>query len=245
MRITTSQVNKDRNSVTVLGARRGSGNIGEAIVSRMNQAGWNVYASDCREDEGFEDYGVPDLVATEGLVVTLGKTMIRPFWDLDVTTDAVEEMIRANLTLPLQCVARYVEVCEWMSDLKYPKRIVLIGSYAHRHPFTNGTLYCAAKAGIEMAAKTLAWELTPLGYTINAVHPYHVEGTPMWEEVQAGVETTKEMTREEADNYARKDLRLERLCRADDVAEAVEVILEGSMTDYFSGSSVELYGGVR
>ena len=225
----------------ILGAAAGSGNIGDAVHRRLQEEGWETYPTSCMVNNAYA--GIPPLSDHDdagALVVTLGKTMIKPFWE--VTEDEITEVIAACLIEPLIEVREYVAVRERKGA---GGRIVLTGSYAHRHPFTNGTAYCAAKAGLHMAARTLGWELTDRGFDVFIVHPYHVEGTPMWEQVQEGVQETKGWTREEADEYARKDLKLPAPCRAEDVAEIVRGLLVNPAASWLSGSAVELFGGVR
>lgn len=216
-------------------------NIGDAIRRELSlEADWSVYGHTCEVGPG--EYDVPALgekwAMADALVVSLGMTDISPF--STAPREKIEGVIRACLTLPLLCAQQYVYRREGRGG-----HIVFIGSYAHRHPFSNGAMYCAAKAGIEMATKTLAWDLTPQGFIVNCVHPYHVSDTPMWEGVQAGVMKTKGMTREEADRYAEKDMRTSRLSNGEDVAVAVRETLESESAYFRSGSSIELFGGTR
>jgi NAD(P)-dependent dehydrogenase (short-subunit alcohol dehydrogenase family) len=112
-------------------------------------------------------------------------------------------------------------------------------------PFTNGTLYCAAKAGLDMAARTLGWELTDRGYRVHVVHPYHVNGTPMWAQVEQDVMRTKNMTWEEADAYNRKDLKMPDLLTPEEVAEVITTLVTVPAMGWMSGQPVNLYGGSR
>jgi NAD(P)-dependent dehydrogenase (short-subunit alcohol dehydrogenase family) len=164
-------------------------------------------------------------------------------------TEDITTVIRACLTLPLIAARNFVRVREGAGG-----RIIFIGSYAHRHPFTNGTAYCAAKAGIEMATKTLAWELTAQDFAVMCVHPYHVTDTPMWKEVQDGVMKARSWTREEADEYADQNIKVRDLetggprhVQAQDVARVVRHLVDEPHDALLlrSGSSVEMFGGVR
>lgn len=224
----------------VLGARRDTRNIGTAVAKEFRDHRWETYENDCY-NEAMDRYEIPVLHEesdADALVVTLGKTTVRPFRQMDES--AIDEVIFGCLNLHLHAVREYIGVRTDKGG-----RIVLIGSYAHRHPFTNGTAYCAAKAGLDMAAKTLAWELTDQGFYVYAVHPYHVAGTPMWEEVQEGVMKSRGWTREEADDYARRDIKMERMCRPEDIAPTVHWLCESPEARWMSGSSVELFGGTR
>lgn len=215
-------------------------NIGSTISHQLEVEGWNTQPHDCYNGWS-NQYSVPTRVDwdVDALVVTLGRTAMAPIDEMEPAV--LEDVIRGCLTLPLLCVQRYVQE-------RSPNRggnIVLIGSYAHNHPFSNGVAYCAAKAGLNMAGRTLGWDLTKRGYNTWVVHPYHVAGTPMWEQVQEGVMETKQMSREEADEYAKKDLQMPTLSSADDIARAVAMLLSQRVSSWMSGSNIELYGGTR
>lgn len=227
----------------VLGARKDAFNIGSVIRESLNQSGWQVASHDCyqsSEPGAVGGYCVPDNLPwneTDALIISLGATFMHDF--PQVTTAQIQIVVDACLTLPLQCANEYVA-----ERLMAGGNIIFIGSYAHRHPFNSGTAYCAAKAGLDMATKTLGWELTDMGYQVNCIHPYHVPGTPMWEEVQEGVMRNKGMTREEADEYAVKDAKMP-LARPGDIAEVVKMLLTTQSMKWSSGSSIELFGGTR
>jgi NAD(P)-dependent dehydrogenase (short-subunit alcohol dehydrogenase family) len=57
-------------------------------------------------------------------------------------------------------------------------RIVFVTSVHEHVPLRFAAAYAAAKAGLGMAAKTMALELAALGITVNAVAPGHI-ATPM------------------------------------------------------------------
>lgn len=231
----------------VLGARDKSGNIGDETAEHLRQTfDMTVETHDCvhgRHGAGAQTimHAVPssevDFASAEALVVTVGKTSMEPFDQVEPET--IRDVIYGSLTLPLLCAREYVE-----QRGEQGGRIVLVGSYAHRHPFSTGTAYCAAKAGLDMAGKTLGWELTDKDFYTFVVHPYHVEGTPMWEEVQQGVMSGKNMTREEADAYAHKDLKM-RLMKPHEIGDIIGLLLTEGTMRWMSGSNVELFGGTR
>lgn len=183
----------------------------------------------------------------DALIITLGKTAKDHF--TEIADWDVMNMIKANLVLPLQAARRFVQAANVgpagkASHDNRIRHIVFVGSYAHNHPFTNGTLYCAAKAGLDMAARTLGWELTDRGYRVHIVHPYHVNGTPMWAQVEQDVMRSKGMTFEEADAYNRKDLKMPDLLTPDEVAEVVYQVVNNKALNWITGP-IELYGGSR
>lgn len=227
----------------VLGARRGSGNIGEAISDTLQICGWRVWESDCQAPAapGHEEYNVPPLEAqadAEALVVTLGRSMVEPFHEASEAD--IEDVIRACLVLPLLAAKEYLTVRGYKGGT-----VVFIGSYAHDHPITLGTAYCAAKAGLAQATRTLAWDYTDKGYRFHIVHPYHTPGTPMWEEVQSQVVAKRGMTREEAEEYARKDLRMPEMLSPRDIGEMVAWLVDSKEGEWLSGQGLNMYGGVR
>lgn len=229
----------------ILGAKKGSMNIGDVTDEFFKGRGWDTETHDCLiTATGLPSstmyYGVPqdlDYENAAALIVTLGRTSMTPFDR--VSPEELKEVIYGCLTLPILAARKYVEQRE-----NHGGNIVFIGSYAHRHPFSTGTAYCSAKAGLDMATKTLAWEVTDKGYQVNCVHPYHVVGTPMWEEVQEGVMRNKNMTREEADEYAYKDAKMP-LIRPGEIAAVIYNLCNNYEWTWSSGSSIELYGGTR
>lgn len=252
-----------RTRAIVLGAAEGTGNIGEEVVKGLRDLGWKADGDACQRVGGVPKYGqniyydAPPVEQFErgnydACVITLGTTYKDHF--ADVSEDNLKRVLRGCLELPLIAARRYVEASQRVDeedgdearDVKFdPRYIVFIGSYAHDHPFTNGTAYCAAKAGLDMAARTLGWELTDRGFRIFIVHPWHVKGTPMWAEVEKGVMESKGWTKEQADAYADRDLKMPLNLHASEVADVVCALLNDPALGWLSGSAVELRGGTR
>lgn len=225
----------------VLGAREGSGNIGDETAQHLRfSLDMQVFAHDCQLSLGH--YGIhPEVLEqlddAEALVITLGRTSMEPFDR--IPPSELEDVIYGCLTLPLLYVREYVERREGKGG-----RIVLVGSYAHRHPFTTGTAYCAAKAGLDMAVKTLGWEMTDKDFQTFAVHPYHVFGTPMWKKVHDGLMEHRNMTADEASEYAEKDLKM-RVMKPHEIGEMIGLLLTEPTAQWLSGTNIELFGGTR
>lgn len=123
--------------VIVLGSRPGTGNIGDAIGVRIAEEGWDVKEDDCH-NELLDGYISPPWLKDESkdadaLVVTVGATSVVPFWEQ--TPGGIEEVLYGSLILPVQAALEYVKG----RGRETGGRIVFIGSYAHRHPFSNGT----------------------------------------------------------------------------------------------------------
>lgn len=252
--------------VIVLGAR--DGNIGGAITQRLCRHGYIAQEDDCYRPPVGDAVGEMDEYyfhptyqppATRSLspysacIITLGATHMEPF--SEVSRADFRAVIYGSLELPLECARRYVRARVQAREGKAfqpPQRgqfhstIIFIGSYAHDHPFTHCTSYCTAKAGLDMAARSLAWELMPEGFRVHIIHPHHVQGTPMTDEVLKGMqEGVHKMTPEQAEEYQRKDLRMPDLLKPEEIAEMVLWLLSSPVSAWTSGTSIKMYGGVR
>lgn len=124
--------------------------------------------------------------------------------------------------------------------------MVFVGSYGASHVLSNSVSYCAAKAGLDMMARALAWDLRFTAFRCYCVHPYHVEGTPMASQVEQEIMHTKKITRQQAVEYQRKDLGATPPLVADDVACFVARLLdnEGGEFNWLS-PSIQMSGAVR
>ena len=224
------------------GSRPPGGNLPDDETAREH--GYNV--TDKGRYQRFDAPSVADFQRADPdeLVITLGKTSKDHFAE---TKDyEVREMLKANLILPLEAARRFVQATKNQTgvEINRVRNIVFVGSYAHDHPFTNGTLYCTAKAGLNMAARALGWELTDLGYRVHVVNPYHVNGTPMWAQVETDVMRSKGMSWEEADAYNRKDLKMPDLLTPEEVASVIKLLLTEPAMEWVTGP-INLYGGSR
>lgn len=216
------------------------------------------------------DYQPPqtkNLEPYSACVITLGATHMERF--SQVSRVDFRKVMYGSLELPLECARRYVRArlkchqcprgllapagslsvcttCGTNEPTGQRGTIVFIGSYAHDHPFTHCTSYCTAKAGLDMAARSLAWELMPEGFRVHIIHPHHVQGTPMTDEVLKGMQKgVHRMTPEQARDYQHKDLRMPDLLKPEEVAEMVFCLLENKVMQWTSGTSINMYGGVR
>lgn len=222
----------------VLGAKVGSGNIGDAVAAYLVRADWRVWADDCYCPQGTPQYRVPDLTPhndANALVVTLGKESVTPFQKL--TDEEICNVTRACLTLPLMVTTEYLRVRDGRGGV-----VVFIGSYSHEHPMTNGTVYCAAKAGLDMATKALGWELSAAGYSFHIVHPWQVM-TAMLDRAEEKVAAQQGWTRERVREYAHDKLQQPAMMEPEEVAKVVGWLCEGQ--PWLSGQAIKMYGGTR
>jgi NAD(P)-dependent dehydrogenase (short-subunit alcohol dehydrogenase family) len=231
--------------VLVLGARGGIAkpNIGDAVVDAFAHEPDDWRGIGYHIEQGGHLPPPSDFSIYEAVVCTLGRALIEPL--VTISEDDLHDVLRANLALPLAAAAAYVRAREHGT-------MVFVGSYAHDHVLSNSTPYCAAKAGLAHAVRCLAWDY---GHRIRffIVHPYHVPGTPMGEGVvDAMMRSGRFVSREDAEEYQAKDLRLRerdgspRELSAEEVAgHIVELVVRSDENVWLNGQSFPLYGGVR
>jgi nucleoside-diphosphate-sugar epimerase len=135
--------------VYVLGAREGSGKIGEAVADRFAGAGFYVVGDDGANGDGsrppggnlpndevaerfgytvtekgrYQRFDVPAVDAFERanpdtLVITLGKTYKGHF--AEIADWEINNLIRANLVLPLEAARRFVQATRTTSSSSAP-----------------------------------------------------------------------------------------------------------------------------
>jgi len=158
----------------VTGAATG---IGAAIVERFRAEGAETIGLDA--SPGFDglvaDVSDPEQVAAafrsagelDICVANAGISLVEPF--LEGTSASWRRVLDVNLLgvmLTLQAGAR---------AMPRGGRLLATASIAGLHGEADAAAYCAAKAGVVALARTLAIELGPSGFTVNAVAPGQVE----------------------------------------------------------------------
>lgn len=107
------------------------------------------------------------------LVNNAGMSISQPFWE--VTDAQWEEQINVNLRAPFiigQHIARH------MMKHDIAGRIVNISTVGVFAAHTNKLVYNAAKAGIQIMTRNMAYELAPYGIRVNCVAPGNVPDRP-------------------------------------------------------------------
>jgi NAD(P)-dependent dehydrogenase (short-subunit alcohol dehydrogenase family) len=219
------------------------GNIGWAVEERLKNTTMQVDGIDVKGPGIIQQLKYQDLLHYKYLVICCGAMKIAPIteqsnWD-------IERVIDACLTTPLQILRTWLEARMDGTVDNRPSAAVVLGSYGADHVLSNSVSYCAAKAGINMAVKCLAWDYGAHGFRLNVVNPHSVEDTPMTKEVIRQISMTKDLTESEALAYWKRMLVLPNRLTRDEVAQTVEWILLDCPTAHLSGSSIELYGGER
>jgi glucose 1-dehydrogenase len=107
------------------------------------------------------------------LVNNAGMSISQPFWE--VTDAQWDEQINVNLRAPFiigQRIARH------MMEKSIAGRIVNISTVGVFAAHTNKLVYNAAKAGIQIMTRNMAYELAPYGIRVNCVAPGNVPDRP-------------------------------------------------------------------
>ncbi len=168
-------------NILVTGASRG---IGKTIGERLEQAGYNVFASARNENllKRFKNFCVCDLSQSpeklgnyiqenkiDVLINNAGEYIYSPIEE--VYPAQIEHLIKTNLESPLYLISKavpYMKTKRW-------GRIINIGSISGVMGESGASLYSASKAGLIGAAKALALELAEFGITVNTINPGWVE----------------------------------------------------------------------
>jgi len=179
----------------------------------------------------FKDYNT--------LVCSHGVTWLD--WFEDIPTHRLREIIDVNLTGTALIAQKFVTDT---LTTKERKRIILIGSMAHRAVLNASAIYCASKAGQAMLGRCLAWELAPKGYDVFVIHPSNTEGTPMSAETIKGLERYRGISYDCAMKYWNDSPLRSSMLQTDDIA-AIVMFLLGPHAAYLSGCQIELSGGQR
>jgi NAD(P)-dependent dehydrogenase (short-subunit alcohol dehydrogenase family) len=221
-------------SIVMTGASRPE-SIGDYIRMRLEPIAFSttLYNKDVR-DEIRDDWRVMDT-----LIMCHGVTHLN--WFEDCTLEKAKEIFDVNL---FGCfnVARNFVRCTINSP--HRKRIIAIGSMAHRAVLNGSAAYCASKAGLAHLTRCLAFELAPKGFDVYCIHPSNTRGTPMTKETIEGLARYRKMSIEDATRYWSDSPLREAILDPADIADLVYYILTHK-TGYLSGSQIELAGGMR
>lgn len=215
--------------ILITGTSR-SGSIGEEIAARFEKI--RRLEGDVRDGE-FDFEGAGALILCHGAV--------HMDWLEDAPEHKIREVIDVNLTGSIRMIRNFVRAT---LHAPYRKRIISIGSMAHRAVLNGSAPYCASKAGLAHFIRCAAWELAPKGYDVYAVHPSNTEGAPMSEDTIRGLMRYRNLSRAEAEAYWGAVLPRERWLNTGDIADLVEFLVRGNSA-YLSGAQLELAGGQR
>lgn len=173
--------------------------------------------------------------------------------------DAIEDVDEVNLWQTfgvnvmgfikvLQALVRvyYRDDTDWLSRYasgmkpQAVSNVVVVASDAARNPMRRSITYCASKAAVVQAMRVAARELAPY-VRVNAVSPGIIDGTPMTTHIDAEVRAQRHWTEEEAREYERSMIPMQRRATKFEVADVIMQALLGP--EYLTGSNIEITGG--
>jgi NAD(P)-dependent dehydrogenase (short-subunit alcohol dehydrogenase family) len=223
--------------IVILGAAEG--NIGEAIYDRLTEE--YIGVTQYREDEmklsehlGFTWWG-----DFNTFIFNNGYTHLD--WIEDQSHGEIYKVVNNCLTVTMAAVADLVKATINNKELK---TIIFIGSMAHNHVLNGSAPYCAAKAGLNMFAKCIAYELAPKGYVVYCINPSNVTDAPMTEKTIEGLMRYRGMSLGDAIKYWSSECPMGEFLTKQEIAEVVATLLNPDMR-YMSGCSIDLAGGGR
>lgn len=212
-----------------------AGSIGEMIHRRIVRDGGQ--ATSLRSDVRDKEIVITRKYNT--LIMCHGATYMNWFEDADM--DKVQELFDVNVVGSFRLAQAFVRRT---IDLPYRKKIIMIGSMAHKAILNGSAAYCASKAALAHLSRCMAWELAAKGFDVYCVHPSNVDGTPMAEETIQGLMAYRNISEEEARSYWSDNYIRGRSLSREEIADIVTYLL-GNNSAFLSGSQIELGGGQR
>lgn len=236
----------EESNVLILGGR--PGNIGGAIYEQLIKEDYkSVTMVDRVVEDGvlqcdlrYKDAALSSLYRDADVVIMCqGQTYL----DWIENQDAASISVQLQNSLSSHIVQTQAFVNE--SILKpYKKQIIYIGSMAYRQILNGSSVYCAAKAGLNMFARCMAWELAPKGYDVYILHPGNVADSPMAESTINQLCRYRGISKAEAQTYWNTGNPRETILSPHDIAVIISEILDNKMT-YMAGNPIDLTGGQR
>jgi NAD(P)-dependent dehydrogenase (short-subunit alcohol dehydrogenase family) len=120
-------------------------------------------------------------------------------------------------------------------------RITAVSSDASERPMRTSIVYCASKAGLNMAVRCAAREMGPKGWVVNGVAPGMTEQTAMQDYIDREVPRIRGWTPEHARAYENKQNPMERRATVEEIADAIVFMQTGPR--YTNGSILTVNGG--
>jgi 3-oxoacyl-[acyl-carrier protein] reductase len=145
---------------------------------------------------------------------------------VDMPTEMWDEMIRVNLRSMFVCTK---QVLPAMQRKKWGRIINTASQLGHKGAATM-VHYCAAKAGVIGFTRSLAYEVTSYGITVNAICPGPIN-TPLVQGIPQDWRDAK-----------KKELVIGRFGNVEEVAPTV-VLLASDAGSYYVGATMNMNGG--
>ena len=186
-------------------------------------------------DELFkEEYGGYDT-----LICCQGTTHLD--WIENQTPSDISRQLHDSLMSHMLLTNKFVNAT---IDAPWRKCIIYVGSMAYRQVLNGSSIYCAAKAGLNMFARCMAWELAPKGYDVYIIHPGNVACSPMAEQTIAELQRYRRMDEAAAREYWNTGNPRDTVLTPDEIARLVCQLASGDYK-YMAGNPIDLTGGQR
>ena len=238
--------------ILIAGAAKG---IGRATAERFAAEGARIAAFD-RDDAALAALGaaLPDIVTLRGdvadpvSVAAAAAAAATALGGIDGVVNAAGIDLVADIeTMSLADWQRIVAVNltgpVLVMQAAYPHlkaagggTIVNVSSAAGLSPLGHRTAYCASKAGLQMATKSLAIEAAAFGIRVNAVCPGAVETDLFRSSIEAAADP------QAAYEAVRARYALRRVAEPAEIAAAI-LWLTGGESSYVTGTSIAVDGG--
>jgi 2-deoxy-D-gluconate 3-dehydrogenase len=243
----------------------GAMGIGEAIASRLAEAGASVMIADISQEAANKaveriksrDGKASAIYADAGSVEDASKVVqatVDAFGRLDILVNnagiypftpalqMTESMWDKVLGINLKGVFFFAQAAaQQMIQAGHGGKIVNIASIDGLHPTGNLAHYDASKGGVVMVTKSLALEFGPHKINVNAIAPGGIQ-TPGGQAQSAAILSTVNMPTEELTKAFMARIPLGRMGEPDDIAKVV-LFLASSASDYMTGGLIVVDGG--
>lgn len=216
-------------NVLLLGAET---KLGIEFQYQCEVRGHAVFSMDVNSDGGYID----DQQTFHWVVNCLGSN------HLDRIGDGLGEDQHAGAKLLTMNVLPIYWVIDELVARQHPAaRVLSVASQTYRTPQTHTAIYCASKAALVMLTRTMARELAPKGWVINAIAPGKIVDTDMAMLTDKQVCELRRWTPEEADAYAIRNIPMRRYTSRMEVCDAMLKILD--LPPYINGTCIDMTGG--
>jgi len=226
-----------RRRTLVVGTKQG--NIGYEIWQVLDYQGHTVEAIEHTDCDAADLETLVELERYDTIIFNNGETHLD--WIEDQPSWKIHDVVYNSLTATMVGTSQFVK---HTLNKPYKKHIVFIGSMAYKNVLNGSAPYCAAKAGLAMFTRCMAWELAPKNYDVFCVHPSNVENSPMSEETVLGLMRFRGLSRQEAEEYWSASLPRSNWLQKGDIADTVSYVVSGEAA-YMSGTNIDLAGGQR
>lgn len=185
---------------------------------------------DLMEKNGAENFFLKAVDKLDGADILINNAGIWPkSYVVDMEDEEFEKTLYLNLEVPYILSKLFVN---YLIDNNKKGKIINVSSQAAFNGSTTGHAhYAASKAGLITFMKSLAREVAQYGITINSVVPGIVNTDMMRDKYLANK------------SYYDKRIPIGRIAEKEDIAN-VALFLGSKLSDYMTGSSIDVTGGM-